>query len=200
MLGERGLSRLIALGLALSGCAPHGDPTWPRGKPAPGATAPDVLQLYKALANRPRTRTGNFGYHVTLVSDNLRPIGKAAVTFALYLNHLHKKVHPVFADGFLTAADRRSADDPLSDPNLATTVELVLAGTSGRILYLNIVRSSGLTAFDGGVTASLEQAAPFGEAPPEIRSPDGDVHLQWEIRRDAMACSSLGMHPLLLKP
>ena len=200
MIGERGLSGLVALGLSLGGCAPHGDPTWPGGSPPPGASAPDVSQLYKALANRHRSRAGNFGYHVTLLSENVRPIGNAAVPFALYLSQMHKKVHPVFADGFLAAADRRAADDPLSDPNLATTVELVLAGTSGRILQLNIVRSSGLTAFDGGVTASLEQAAPFGEAPPEIRSPDGNVHLQWEIRRDAMACSSFGMHPLLLKP
>jgi hypothetical protein len=189
---------MIALGIALSGCAPHADPTWPHGKPPPGATAPDVLQRYQALAKRPRAPSS--GYHVTLVSDNVRPIGDAAVPFARYLKHLHEKVHPVFADGFLTAADRRSADDPLSNPNLATTVELVLAGTSGRILHLNIVRSSSVTAFDGGVTASLEQAAPFGEAPPEIRSPDGNVHLQWEIRRDAMACSSVGMHPLLLRP
>jgi hypothetical protein len=199
MPGECGLSRLIALGIALSGCAPHADPTWPHGKPPPGATAPDVLQLYRALANRHHPRASNFGYHVTLVSDEVRPIGNAAVPFARYLNHMHEKVHPLFADGFLTTADRRSADDPLSNPNLATTVELVLAGTSGRILHLSIVRSSGVTAFDGGVTASLEQAAPFGEAPPEIRSPDGNVHLQWEIRRDAMACSSVGMHPLLLK-
>ena len=72
--------------------------------------------------------------------------------------------------------------------------------SSGRIVRLNVVHSSGLTAFDGGVIVSLDQAAPFGEAPPEIRSPDGNVHLQWEFRRDAMACSSLGMHPLLFKP
>jgi hypothetical protein len=199
MPGERRSFGLLALGLWLAGCVPHGDPTWPSGSHESFA-GPSALQEAAALARVKTLRQIGSGYHVTVLPSNLRPIGSAAPAFAQYLTDMHKKVHPVFADGFLSAADRRSANDPLGNPKLSTTVELVIEGKTGHIARLSIVRPSGLTEFDGGVIVSLDQAAPFGEAPPEIRSPDGNVHLQWELRRDRMACSTLGMHPLLLKP
>lgn len=140
-----------------------------------------------------------FGYQSVISPSNLRPIGDAAVPYAHYLNQLHKKLHPFFTDGFLAGADRRPAGDASHDPALRATVELVLDGETGRIVRRGIVDTSGLTFFDAGALMSIERAAPYGEAPPVIRSPDGNVYLHWELRRDAMACTTLGIHPYLLK-
>jgi hypothetical protein len=65
--------------------------------------------------------------------------------------------------------------------------------------HASIVRSSAASAFDLAALGTIERAAPFGPAPADIRSFDGNVHLYWELRRDAMACSTLGMQPLLLR-
>jgi hypothetical protein len=169
-----------SLGLLLGSCSPHGEPTTARQN-----------------GSLPQ---GVFDYHATPLPGELRPIGAAAPAFARYLNDVHRRVHPIFADMFLTLADRRPANDPLQNQSLAATVELVIDGRNGRIVRLGIVRTSGLTMFDGGAIVSINQAAPFGVAPAEIRSPDGNVHLEWELRRDQLACSTLGMHPFLFKP
>lgn len=142
---------------------------------------------------------GAFGYQSVIKPSNLRPIGDAAVPFANYLDQLHRKLHPFFAEGFLVAADGRPVGDAVHDRSLRATVELVIDGETGRIVRRGIVDTSGLTFFDAGTLMSIERAAPYGQAPPAIRSPDGNVYLHWELRRDTMACSTLGIHPYLLK-
>jgi hypothetical protein len=142
---------------------------------------------------------GSGDYRSVIWSRNLRPIGDAAVPFATYLNQIHGKLHPVFADIFLADADQLPADDALQNRSLRATVELVIDGESGRIVQKGIFQSSGLPAFDALALASIERAAPYGYAPPAIRSPDGNVYLRWLLRRDRLACSTLGMHPYLLK-
>jgi len=112
-----------------------------------------------------------FGYQSVIAPSNLRPIGDAVVPFASYLNQLHRKLHPFFAEGFLVAADRRPPGDAVHDQSLRATVELVLDGETGRIVRRGIVDTSGLTFFDAGTLMSIERAAPYGQAPPTIRSP-----------------------------
>jgi hypothetical protein len=44
------------------------------------------------------------------------------------------------------------------------------------------------------------RAAPFGPAPPEILSPDGNVYVHWQFYRNPFyACSTYFAHPYLLK-
>jgi hypothetical protein len=49
---------------------------------------------------------------------------------------------------------------------------------------MGVVKTSGATDFDLGVLESVSRAAPFGPPPPETVSPDGNVYLHWQLRRD----------------
>jgi len=147
----------------------------------------------------PAQGAGDYGYHPVLAPANAHVIGDAALTFAEYLNAMHRKLHPIFADTLLAGLDKLPPDNPLQDRSLNVTVEVVLEGATGKIVQGRVVRGSRSTAFDLATLRALEHAAPFGPAPKAIRSFDGNVHLQWELRRDAMACSTLGVHPFLLR-
>jgi hypothetical protein len=53
--------------------------------------------------------------------------------------------------------------------------------------------------FDAAALDSVVRAQPFGPAPSEIRSSDGDVYLHWEFHRDEVfACSTMHARPFLL--
>jgi hypothetical protein len=123
----------------------------------------------------------------------------AAVPFALYLNQIHSRIHPIFADVFLDSLDRLPAGHPLNDQNLVTALEIVVDKEEGRLVRRGVTHTSGVTAFDINAIAAVDRAAPFGTPPPEIVSPDGNVYLHWEFRRDQMACSTLYAHPYILK-
>jgi outer membrane biosynthesis protein TonB len=82
---------------------------------------------------------------------------------------------------------------------LYTTLEIVLAGDSGRVEKLGVVRTSGVTAFDIGALESVMKAAPFGKAPAAIVSADGKVYVHWEFHRDPLVtCTSANARPFLL--
>jgi hypothetical protein len=130
-------------------------------------------------------------------SHRRRPLNDAARPFAHYINQIHAKLHPIFADQFLAGADHLPPDHPLGDASLIATIEMILAGNDGHVVRRGIVRPSGVSAFDLGALQSVDRAAPFGAAPAATHSFDGNVHVQWDFRRDQMACSTLGAHPLL---
>jgi TonB family protein len=126
------------------------------------------------------------------------PLGPAAVPFAKYLNHMHNRIHPLFADEFLVSLDKVPAASPLNNPDLKTTVELVL-GRDGSVVRMGITRTSGVTLFDVSVLDSVQRAAPFGPAPSDIVSADGHVYVRWTFLRDkAIACSTMNAQPYLL--
>jgi TonB family protein len=112
---------------------------------------------------------------------------------------VHNRVHPIFTDQFIASLDQLPPTDPLNQ-GLYAVIDLTLEPREGRIAEVSIVRASGVAAFDSGIVDSMRKAAPFGEAPVEIRSEDQQVHFQWVIHRDVrMACSTYFMKPLLLK-
>ncbi len=126
------------------------------------------------------------------------PLRGAAVPFAQYLNGIHNRIHPIFADGYLGALDKRPKTDPLNDPKRTTRVELVI-GRDGFIVTMGIVKTSGLADFDAAALAAFGKAQPFGAPPDAILSSDGEVYLQWELRRDEVfACSTMNARPFLL--
>ena len=87
----------------------------------------------------------------------------------------------------------------MNDQNLVTALEIVVDKEEGRLVRRGVTRTSGVTAFDINAIAAVDRAAPFGTPPSEIVSPDGNVYLHWEFRRDQMACSTLYAHPYMLK-
>lgn len=137
-------------------------------------------------------------YVAAVKPGNQTALNTAAVPFANYLNQIHARIHPIFADQFLSSLDSLPASHIMNDPNLITSLEIVVEREEGRVVRRGVTRTSGVTAFDISAIDSVERAGPFGAPPPEIVSPDGNVYLHWEFRRDAMACSTLFAHPFIL--
>jgi hypothetical protein len=146
-----------------------------------------------------RYRSAIENYVPSVKPGNQTALNTAAVPFAAYLNQIHVRIHPLFADGFLASLDNLPASHPMNDPSLVTALEIVIDREEGRLVRRGVTRTSGVTAFDVSAIASVDRAAPFGTPPSEIVSPDGNVYLHWEFRRDQMACSTLFAHPFILK-
>lgn len=146
-----------------------------------------------------RYRSAIENYVASVKPGNQTALNTAAAPFALYLNQIHSRIHPIFADTFLDSLDNLPASHPMNDQNLVTALEIVVDHEEGRLVRRGVTRTSGVTAFDINAIAAVDRAAPFGTPPAEIVSPDGNVYLHWEFRRDAMACSTLYAHPYILK-
>ena len=126
-------------------------------------------------------------------------LNAAAVPFASYLNGMHNRIHPIFADSFLDSLDSVPQSHPLNDQHLVTRLEIVLT-KDGSLKEMGVVRTSGITAFDIAALDSVERAQPFGPAPDVIVSPDGNVYFHWEFHRDEVyACSTIGARPFILR-
>ncbi|HXX68095.1 MAG TPA: TonB family protein [Polyangiaceae bacterium] len=131
---------------------------------------------------------------------SLPPVSSNAVAapYAAYLNDMHQRIHPIFADLFLESLYARPANDPLNDQNLVTLLEIVLT-KDGHLKKIGVVRTSGVTAFDVAAIDAVDRAQPFGSAPSEIVSTDGNVYVRWEFHRNEVyACSTFGARPFLL--
>jgi hypothetical protein len=144
-----------------------------------------------------RYRSAIENYVPSVKPGNTTALNTAAAPFASYLNQIHSRIHPIFADGFLDSLDRLPASHPMNDPTLITAIEIVVEREEGRLVRRGVVSTSGVTAFDISAIASVDRAGPFGTPPSEIVSPDGNVYLHWEFRRDQMACSTLFAHPFI---
>ncbi|MEZ4299037.1 MAG: hypothetical protein R3B70_29075 [Polyangiaceae bacterium] len=130
---------------------------------------------------------------------NQTSLNAAKSAFASYLNTMHNRIHPIFADQFLQSLSNLPPGHKLNE-NLVTHVEIVLSKDDGRIVRAGITRSSGSTVFDLVSVSSSRSAGPFGKPPDAIVSPDGKVYIHWEFHRDPYdACSSRNARPYLLK-
>lgn len=145
-----------------------------------------------------RYRSAIENYVPAVKPGNQTALNTAAAPFALYLHQIHNRIHPIFADEFLDSLDHLPASHPLNDQSLVTKLELVVDREEGRLLRRGVVHTSGVTAFDVSAISAVDRAAPFGPPPSEIVSPDGNVYLHWEFRRDQMACSTLYAYPYIL--
>lgn len=139
-------------------------------------------------------------YVPRVTPGNQRPLNATAVCWAAYLNEMHKRIHPLFADSFLASLDALPPGDPRNDAQLTTRLEVVLT-RDGEIQQMGVVRSSGVPDFDIAALDSVDRARPFGRAPDAIVSVsfDGFIYLQWEFHRNEVyACSTMGARPYLL--
>lgn len=147
-----------------------------------------------------RWRSAIENYVPTVKLGTQTALNTAAVPFADYLNHVHNRIHPVFADTFLPSLDSLPQNHPMNDLSIKTFLEIVVSETDGRLVKMGVTRTSGVTAFDIGVLESVQRASPFGTPPREIVSPDGNVYLHWEFHRlPIYACSTYFARPYLLK-
>lgn len=149
-------------------------------------------------SNFDRWRSAIENYVASVKPGNQTALNTAAVPFASYLNGMHNRIHPIFAESFLESLDSLPANHPLNDQHLVTFLEIVLT-KDGHLKKMGVVRTSGITAFDIAALDAVDRAQPFGPAPSAIVSADGNVYLQWEFHRDEVyACSTMGARPYIL--
>ena len=150
-------------------------------------------------SNFERWKNAIENYVSSVKPGNQTALNTAAVPFASYLNTIHNRIHPLFADSFLGSLDNLPKTHPLNSPRLITRIEIVVSPKEGRIVKLGVVKTSGITAFDIAALDAVHRAQPFGPAPGAIVSPDGNVYLHWEFHRDEVfACSTMHARPFLL--
>lgn len=139
-------------------------------------------------------------YVAKVKPGNQTALNAARVPFARYLNEIHNRLHPVFADSFLGSLSRLPADHPMNRSDLRTNLEIIVSRTDGRLVDMGITRASGVTAFDVAALEAVKRSSPFGTPPQSIVSPDGNVYLHWEFYRDPWyACSTYFARPFILK-
>ncbi len=149
-------------------------------------------------SNFDRWKSAIENYVSSVKPGNQTALNTAAVPFATYLNSMHNRIHPFFADSFLGSLDSLPADHPLNNMKMFTSLEIVLT-KEGHIHKVGVVHTSGVTAFDIAALDSVDRAKPFGPAPTAIISKDGFVYLHWEFHREEQyACSTMNARPYLL--
>lgn len=147
-----------------------------------------------------RWRSAIENYVPSVKPGNTTALNAAAVPFANYLNTIHNRLHPIFADTFLGSLDGLPDSNPLSRMDMSTNLEIVVSPDEGRIVRMGVTKTSGVTAFDVAALESVSRAQPFGAPPKEIISPDGNVYLHWEFYRNPdYACSTYFARPFMLR-
>ena len=147
-----------------------------------------------------RWRSAIENYVPSVKPGNQTALNTARVPFASYLNTIHNRLHPIFADSFLASLDSLPGSHPMNRPQISTNLEIVLDQAEGRIVRMGITKTSGVTAFDIAALESVHRAQPFGPPPREIVSPDGNVYFHWEFWREPYyACSTYFARPYILK-
>ena len=150
-------------------------------------------------SNFERWRNAIEHYVSSVKPGNQTALNTAAVPFASYLNTIHNRIHPLFAESFLGSLDNLPKTHPMNNPKMLTRLEIVVSPKEGRIVKMGIVKTSGITAFDIAALDSVHRAQPFGPAPGAIVSSDGNVYLHWEFHRDEVfACSTMHARPFML--
>jgi hypothetical protein len=153
-----------------------------------------------AAADFKRFRAAIENYDPSVELGNQTSLNAARVPFASYINRMHNRIHPIFADGFLRSIEGLGRRHGLSNMKLVTHLELVLDREAGKLIRFGVVKPSGVTAFEVAALRSVEQAAPFGKPPKSIVSSDGKIYIHWEFYRNPYyACTSRFARPFLLK-
>lgn len=166
--------------------------------------ADGAARLSRHRGSAPQNKFGEYkaaieNYDPSVKPGNQTALNAARSVFATYLNTIHNRIHPIFADEFLSSLDAASKSNVMNKPDLWTRVEIVLSKDQGKIVRFGIVKPSGVTAFDIVALNSIKRAEPFGKAPDAIVSPDGNVYLHWEFHRDPFdACSTRNARPFLI--
>jgi TonB family protein len=80
---------------------------------------------------------------------------------------------------------------------LVAKLEIVLDG-EGNVDKIAMVRTSGITGFDGAAISAVYAAAPFPTPPTAILSGNGKVYIHWKFHRNGDACGTPGVNYFIL--
>jgi TonB family protein len=137
----------------------------------------------------------NFINEVT--PGNQTELNTRAAPFAQFIARMHRQIHEKWAFGFLTQMDTSFRDSPMNDLKLITKLEIVLDG-EGNVDKIAMVRTSGITGFDGAAISAVYAAAPFPMPPTAILSGNGKVYIHWKFHRNGDACGTPGVNYFIL--
>jgi TonB family protein len=137
----------------------------------------------------------NFINEVT--PSNQTELNTRAAPFAQFIAHMHRQIHEKWAFGFLSQMDTSFRDSPMNDLKLVAKLEIVLDG-EGNVDKIAMVRTSGVTGFDGAAIGAVLDAAPFPTPPAAILSGNGKVYLHWKFHRNGDACGTPGVNYFIL--
>ncbi len=129
--------------------------------------------------------------------DNQTELNTRAAPFAQFITRMHRQIHEKWAFGFLTQMDTSFRDSPMNDLKLVAKLEIVLDG-EGNVDKIAMVRTSGITGFDGAAISAVYAAAPFPTPPTAILSGNGKVYLHWKFHRNGDACGTPGVNYFIL--
>lgn len=167
----------------------------PAPRSPPSATPPDVRRRPR-IEERQAARALSDAYVPEVRAGNLVALGKTRVPFALYINAVHARLHPIYAEE-LTAA-RKATPELRGGPDLAVQLEIVVNQADGRLSRLGVAASSGAVVFDVVALETVLRAAPFDAPASLLASPGGKVYLHWVFDTDPHeACSTRNARPFL---
>ncbi|MFI5302263.1 MAG: TonB C-terminal domain-containing protein [Polyangiales bacterium] len=173
---------------------------------SPPSPSPSSSSSSSAIAHRgeweprgsfARWRDAIENFTPAVQSWNTTALGPRRAAFASYLTSMHRRVHPIFVDGFLATLSSLPPTHALQDGKLTTTIELALR-TDGSLHRMGVIRSSGVAMFDLAVLDAFDRASPFDTVPAELLSEDGLMYLHWDVHRDERSCSAIGARPFVL--
>jgi hypothetical protein len=125
----------------------------------------------------------------------LRALGEGAYAWAVHVNRVHRQLHPIFSDQYLTSLNEPDAPKELQGNHLRTTVMLRFRGDTGELAGLVLTSPSIAPAFDAAVLEAWLMMPPVSP-PKEALSADGFVYVMWTLSRDPVqACSTFNMWP-----
>jgi hypothetical protein len=127
-----------------------------------------------------------------------RGIGEVKVDFYKYLQHVHVRIHPIFAEQFLPSLAKLPPSDPLHSTSLSTTIAVVVRGKNGALEGSQVVTSSGVQAFDAGALDALRRAFPADAPPASCWSSDERVYFTWTFLSSPEACGTWLSQPFKL--
>lgn len=144
-----------------------------------------------------RFRAAIESYDVRVRPGNQTALNTRADPFASYIAAMHRRIHPRFAQGFLSRMPSTVAEAFRANPNMHTRLELGV-DAQGSVHHVTVVATSGDTLFDLGAFEAVMGAQPFPVPPDAIQSPDGLVYLQWGFFRNHRQCGTFNARPYIL--
>jgi TonB family protein len=148
-------------------------------------------------ARRERVRSALENFITEVKPGNQTALNTRAAPFAQFITRMHRKIHELWAFGFMAGLDSKPSTLPLNDPSLVTKLEIVLDG-QGNVDRVAVVRSSGLTIYDSAAIDVVYSAAPYPTPPPTILSGNGKVYIHWTFHRNDEACGTPGVDYFIL--
>jgi TonB family protein len=171
-----------------------------------GADAEAERRLAKKMKS---TKAGKFRERQARVQSSLenfipevRPgnqtaLNTRAAPFAAFVARMHRSIHLLWGFGALEDWDELPGSSPLNNPNLLTTLELVL-NADGTVDKVTIVKASGYLPYDTAAIDTAFAAGPYPEPPREIRSANGKIYVHWRFYRDGRQCATSGVDYFIL--